>query len=156
TTGSFTVTFTNSAPVISSTIADQPFVQNSPIAALTLPVANDANSGDPVTYSVSVLPTGLSFNPSTRQITGTPSVLGTFPITYTATDGSNATDSKSFNIVVSANSAPTISSTPTFAPNKGLNWTQSGLSLAISDTGPLTVVIAVDNGGSVNVTNPSG
>ena len=156
TTGSFTVTFTNSAPVISSTVADQNYVQGSSIAALTLPVANDSNVGDTVTYSVSGLPSGLTFNPATRQITGSPSALGNFSVTYTATDGSNATDTKTFNVNVAANSAPNINGTPLFESGNGLNWTQSGLVLAISDTGSLSVEIAVDNGGKITVTGPSG
>lgn len=156
TTGSFTVTFTNSAPVISSTVSNQSYVQGTAITALTLPVANDSNVGDTVTYSVSGLPSGLSFNSGTRQITGAPSVApGTYAVTYTATDGSNATDSKTFDIVVSANAAPSINSTPTIL-QKPLNFTQSGLVLAVSDTGPLSVEIAVDNGGAISVTNASG
>lgn len=112
TNGSFTVTFTNSAPVISSSVSNQSYVQGSAISTLTLPSASDADSGDSVTYSVSGLPTGLSFDAGTRQITGNPSAApGTYTVTYAATDGV-ASDSKTFDIVISAppaNNEPTIS-----------------------------------------------
>lgn len=113
TNGSFTVTFTNAAPVISASVSDQAYVQNSAISTLTLPSASDSNVGDSVTLTATGLPAGLSFNATNRQITGTPTdAPGTYVITYTATDLSGATDVKTFNIVLSAppvNNAPTIS-----------------------------------------------
>lgn len=113
TSGSFDVTFTNAAPVISASVSNQAFVRNSAISALTLPSASDSNVSDTVTLTVTGLPVGLSFNSSNRQITGTPTdTAGTYTVTYTATDLSGATDVKTFDIVLSAppaNNAPTIS-----------------------------------------------
>ena len=55
-----------------------------------------------VTYSVSGLPPGLSFDPATRTITGTPegSCGITYTGTYTATDEARATESVSFTMVI--------------------------------------------------------
>lgn len=55
-----------------------------------------------VTYSVSGLPPGLSFNPATRTISGTPegSCSIIYVVTYTATDEANATASQPFKMVI--------------------------------------------------------
>jgi hypothetical protein len=68
-----------------------------------------------VTWSVSIgsLPSGLSLNSSTGQITGNPTATGTFNFTIQATDGA-CTVSLGYSIVVSC---PTITFTNTVAPN---------------------------------------
>ena len=55
-----------------------------------------------ITYSISGLPPGLSFNPATRTITGTPegSCSIIYTVTYTATDAVNATESLIFSMVI--------------------------------------------------------
>ncbi|MDQ1343347.1 MAG: large repetitive protein, partial [Patescibacteria group bacterium] len=153
--GSYTVTFTNAAPVISASVSNQSYDQNAAISALTLPSATDADVGETVTYSVSALPAGLSFNSGTRQITGTPTGTGTTTVTYTATDASGATDTKTFDIVVSANVAPVMSG-GAIGLSSGLNVTIAATPLNISDTGPMTVTFVADNGGRYNITGASG
>ncbi|RRB10606.1 putative Ig domain-containing protein, partial [Larkinella knui] len=54
--------------------------------ATTLPVFTDAQN-DPLTYTLTGLPAPLSFNATTRVIAGTPTASGTFPLTYSASDG---------------------------------------------------------------------
>ena len=63
-----------------------------------LPAA-EGGSGD-ITYSVSELPAGLTFDAETRTISGTPEAAGTTEVTYTATDGDGETTEKTFSIVV--------------------------------------------------------
>ena len=73
------------------------------------------SGGDPpLSYSVSSLPPGLSFNTSTRVISGTPTTVGTTTVTYTVTDDDGDSDTDAFTITVSA--AGTTNLTPT-APN---------------------------------------
>ena len=65
------------------------------------------------TYAVSGLPAGLSFDPATRTISGTPTAAGTSTVTYTAHDAdatvTNADRaSQTFKIEVQAAAAPTI------------------------------------------------
>jgi hypothetical protein len=68
-----------------------------PMAAVTLPEA-DGGSGT-VTYSVTPMVPGLSFDPATRVLSGTPTVAGGYPLTYTAmTSGDEA--SLSFTVTV--------------------------------------------------------
>ena len=55
-----------------------------------------------ITYRISGLPPGLSFNPATRTITGTPegSCEIIYTVTYTVTDAVNATISRTFKMVI--------------------------------------------------------
>ena len=69
------------------TIADQNYPRAQPIAPLALPEATGGVS--PVSYSLApVLPVGLSFDSSTRTISGTPTEVTEAPVTFTY----NATD----------------------------------------------------------------
>ncbi len=84
-----------------STIADQNFPRAHPIAPLVLP---EATGGvPPINYMLTpTLPIGLSFDASTRTISGTPTTVtaGPVPYTYRATDVNGSTDSLRFNIEV--------------------------------------------------------
>jgi YVTN family beta-propeller protein len=62
--------------------------------------ASDPNQ-DPLTFSASGLPPGLSLNPNTGRITGTPTTVGTFPVNVSVTDGNTAPASASFTWTVS-------------------------------------------------------
>jgi serine protease len=63
--------------------------------------ATDSASGQTLTYSATGLPTGLSINSSSGLISGTPSAAGTFSVTVTAKDTTNATGSASFTWTIS-------------------------------------------------------
>lgn len=56
----------------------------------------------PYTYVATNLPPGLSFNPATREITGTPTTTGTFTVNVQVTDGAGVTASNSYTIKVVA------------------------------------------------------
>lgn len=64
----------------------------------TLPPASGGTT--PYTYSASNLPPGLSFNPLTREITGTPSQSGTFVIPVSVSDDQGKTITVSYTIGV--------------------------------------------------------
>ena len=68
------------------------------VSAMELPAAS-GGEGD-ITYSVSDLPAGLSFDAATRMISGTPEAEGITEVTYTATDGAGATVTLTFSITV--------------------------------------------------------
>ncbi len=63
-------------------------------AALSLPMAATATSA--VTWTASGLPSGLIIQPSTGQISGTPSAFGVFPVTVTGTLSGGVSDSIAF------------------------------------------------------------
>ena len=74
--------------------------------SITLPASSLGNP--PLTYSVTGLGNGLSFNSNNRQISGTPNSEGTLNITYTATDVDNESDSSSFDINIASMSEPDV------------------------------------------------
>ena len=65
---------------------------------MTLPAASGGDGT--LTYTLTPEVPGLSFNASTRQLTGTPSTAGTYAMTYTATDDDDDADSLTFTITV--------------------------------------------------------
>ena len=85
-----------------SDISDQTFTQGEAITPITLPTAQ-AGTSTSLTYSLPNLPLGLSFTPSTRVLSGTPTQAVTDrQMTYTVTDGNGLTDTISFRITVIA------------------------------------------------------
>ena len=71
--------------------------------------ATDPN-GDTLVFSASGLPSGVSVNPSTGAIGGTPMASGTFNVIATASDGVNS-DSESFTWTIAAG-PPFVLNTP--------------------------------------------
>ena len=81
-------------------IDDHTYTVGATIADVVLPEAS-GGTGD-LTYSVSTLPAGLSFDAATRTLSGTPTAAtnGAVTVIYTATDGSGTTDTLIFTIRV--------------------------------------------------------
>ena len=77
---------------------DQTYTVGTAIEPLTLPEASSGNA--PLSYSLTPTVPGLSFEATTRQLTGTPSTAGTYAMTYTVTDEDGDTDTVSFSITV--------------------------------------------------------
>ena len=82
---------------------NQSYTVGTAIDALTLPAASGGN-GD-LTYTLSPVVPGLTFNASTRQLTGTPTTAASYNMTYTVTDEDGDADSLGFTIAVSADTS---------------------------------------------------
>ena len=80
-------------------VADIDGEVNTAITSVTLPEATGATGS--VTYTVTNLPAGLSFNASTRVLSGTPSSIAEVDVAYTATDDTE-TVSVTFSVSVTA------------------------------------------------------
>ena len=82
------------------TILDQWWVRGRAIAGGTLPAASGGNA--PLSYTLSpLLPTGVTFYPSSRQVWGTPTATqGVTTYTYTVTDADGDTATLNFIIEV--------------------------------------------------------
>ena len=82
-------------------VSDKTFTQYSSITAFTLPPAE--NHKDSYVYRLEGLPTGGTFDPQTREVSGVPiHVQSALPVRYIVTDADNPTwpDEVSFNITV--------------------------------------------------------
>ena len=73
-------------------------VKDTAISAVVLPEA----SGGEGAFSYALAPEvpGLTFDPETRQLSGTPTTAGSYPLRYTATDEDGASVTLSFTVTV--------------------------------------------------------
>ena len=62
------------------------------------------------------LPTGLLLNGATGAITGTPTTVGTFQFTITATDANGCPGSRAFTVIIAAAGCPVITLSPPTLP----------------------------------------
>ncbi len=78
-------------------------------------------NGDAVTaYTLTgALPGGLNFNTSTGVISGTPTQVGTFNLSVTATDNDGVSNSDSFSIIVNPGTPPIMGNIPNQNANIG-------------------------------------
>ena len=77
---------------------DQNYMVGTAIDALTLPAASAGNGM--LNYSLSPNVPGLTFDGTTRQLSGTPSTAGTYNMAYAVTDRDGGTDTRNFTITV--------------------------------------------------------
>ncbi|MEB5794024.1 putative Ig domain-containing protein, partial [Staphylococcus hominis] len=75
----FTITVTDTTAPTVENIPDQEKEVNTPIDSIT--IQSEDNSGKPVTNEVSGLPEGVTFDPETNTINGSPSEVGEYPVT---------------------------------------------------------------------------
>ncbi|HBZ45914.1 MAG TPA: hypothetical protein DEO93_01030 [Stenotrophomonas sp.] len=121
----FTVTLVpNSAPVVVNNIGSRTANRNQPWS-FQLPdnIFSDPN-GDGLTYSVSGLPAGVSFNPATRTFSGSPQVLGNHNVTVVASDAYGGATAASFTLSV-VNNPPVYQGGLTdrsALATQGVNW----------------------------------
>ncbi|KPK96505.1 MAG: hypothetical protein AMJ95_13870, partial [Omnitrophica WOR_2 bacterium SM23_72] len=117
----------NTAPVLNS-IGNKSVDEN---VTLTFSISATDADGDTLTYSANNLPSGASFNTSTRTFTWTPSYTqaGTYNnVTFSVNDGRGGTDSENITIIVNnVNRAPVLSAigNKNVAENSTLSFTVS-------------------------------
>ena len=75
-------------------------------ASITLPAAIGAPSGS--TYALSNTPVGLTFSPSTRVISGTPTTAANYDVSYTVSHAGSVLDTETFRITVGQNENVTL------------------------------------------------
>jgi gliding motility-associated-like protein len=102
---------TNDGPVVTSTALTS--AEEDALYLYTF-TATDVDPSDVLAYSVDPLPSWLSFNPATGALSGTPSNddIGNHSITLHVSDGTVAVDQIFQLVVINANDAPVITSTP--------------------------------------------
>jgi len=91
------------------------------------------------TYSVlGSLPAGLSINPSTGVISGTPTALGTFPITVNVVDSAGNSGSQGYDITIDS---VTLSIAPTTLPPASINGPYSQALTVTGGSGSYTCAV---------------
>jgi len=107
-----TLTITVGSPAVAPVITTPPTAPGTvgaPIAPVTV-----VATGSPTSYSATGLPPGVSIDPSTGVISGTPSAPGTYPVVVSATNSAGTTMTTLTITVASITVAPVITS-PTAA-----------------------------------------
>ncbi|MBU2225898.1 MAG: tandem-95 repeat protein [Gammaproteobacteria bacterium] len=153
----FTVTATNSvgssgASAASNSVTPQvpnsaPTISGSPATSVAqdtaysfTPLANDADTGTTLTFSISNQPAWATFDTTSGTLAGTPtkSAVGNYPaIVISVSDGSLSAALPAFNIeVTNVNDAPTISGAPatTVAQNATYSFTPTASDLDAGTT----------------------
>jgi hypothetical protein len=123
--------------------------------ATSLQLSASDPDGQPLTYSASGLPPGLTLMASTGFISGTPTTAGTYTVRASASDGALTSASQSFTWTITSGSggdttAPSISITgPTSSPTFSTSSTSITVSGTASDSvGVTSVTWSNDRGGS--------
>ena len=102
----------NLVPAFSAAISGLSFEEGEEATAVTLP---EAEGGDgTLTYSLTGLPAGMTFDAGARALGGTPSEAGEFELTYTATDEDS--DQASFDITITVKAAPRVARSTVAGP----------------------------------------
>ena len=99
----------DTAPTFAGTIADQSYTVEEAISPLTLPEASGGNG----TLSYSLTPTvpGLTFAAATHTLSGTPTSVGSYDMTYLAVDGDDntaASDAATLTFTITVQPAATL------------------------------------------------
>ena len=138
----FNWTITNTVSVTSP--GDQSSVSGSAITAVSVS-ATDTSSTATLAYSDNgTLPPGLSIDPISGSITGTPTTKGTYPVTITVTDSAGYTGTASFNWDITN----TISVTNPGAQSNGSGSAITAVPISASDSSP-TATLAYSDGGTL-------
>ena len=108
TTSNFTIKIVDTTKPTVTSIANQTKEVNTPIDSIKIEAKD--NSGQKVTNKVSGLPEGVSFDSETNTISGTPTKVGSYPITVTTTDAEGNETTTKFTVEVVDTTKPTVTS----------------------------------------------
>ena len=95
---SFTITVVDGLSFGSVMLPARSLPQDSAIPTVGLPPAVGGTGA--VSYRLTPVIPGLTFDAATRELSGTPTTPGTYPMTYEATDSAQATATLSFTIAI--------------------------------------------------------
>ena len=104
----FTINVEDTTKPTVEDIADQTQEVNTEITPIT--IESEDNSGQAVTNKVDGLPNGVTFDETTNTISGTPSEVGSYTVTVTATDENGNSETTTFTIDVEDTTKPTVES----------------------------------------------
>ncbi|MFN0255358.1 Ig-like domain-containing protein [Pedobacter ureilyticus] len=129
-TNSYTINVIQPLVIANKTLADGTVGGAYPTE--TLPAATGGTG--PYSYVSANVPAGLSFNPTTREITGTPTEAGNFSITLTVTDADGRTATNTYALRV--NGALTLATATLPAGTVGVAYPTQTLPAVSGGTAP--------------------
>ena len=160
-TASDTVTLTVAAGVALNAPNDQTYTVDRPITALTLPAATGGTgtltytlrdgTGNDVDAIDNAVP-GLTFDPLSRTLTGTPITAATTALTYTVTDERGSTASDTLTLTVAAGVALNAPNDQTYTMGRPI--TALTLPAATGGTGDLTYTLTGPSDAALSVAVP--
>ena len=137
-------------PTFSGTVADRTITVGE-MASLTLPAASDGDGE--LTYSLPAedLPPGLAFDAASRTLSGTPTVVGDYALTYRVEDSDGDTDERTFTVTVEAVAIeePIVNREPTFS------GTVADRTITVGEMASLTLPAASDGDGELTYSLPA-
>ena len=133
-------TGTPRAPLVLPTVEDQSAKEGQ---AFSKALSEAAGGVAPYTYTVTGLRAGLTFEASTRTISGTPTAAGDQSVTYTVTDSASGSAEQTFTIAVAAPScsdtglssdcAVLLAAKDALRGTATLNWSKKGTAVTSWD-----------------------
>ncbi|WP_114604534.1 putative Ig domain-containing protein, partial [Staphylococcus sp. EZ-P03] len=100
----FTITVTDTTAPVVGDIADQTVPEDVAITPIPVNVTDDSTTN----VEVAGLPAGLTYNPATNQIEGTPTTPGVYLVTVTVTDAAGNVTEVPFSITVTDTTSASI------------------------------------------------
>ena len=118
--------FSNAPPALVN-----PGAQSSTVGQTdTLQLAGSDPAGDPVTYTATGLPPGLTLMASTGFLSGSPITAGTYSVTGRVSDGVlTASQTFTWTVTTADTTAPVVAIT---GPTSAATYTTTGLTLTLS------------------------
>lgn len=129
-----TLTMTPAAGALLAATAGSPYSQTF--------TANNGIAPYAYVLSAGALPAGLTLNPGTGALSGTPTVAGTFNFSVTATDSTTGTAGTVTNAYTLTLSAPTITINPATLPNGIFSVPYHQALTAVAGNAPYTFAIS--------------
>jgi hypothetical protein len=140
-----TVNITACAPVIACPVitVNPATLPNGTVGTAYNQTVSGSGGTAPYTFAVTsgALPTGLVLNAATGAITGTPTTVGTFNFTITASDINGCPGSRAYSIVIAAAACPVITLSPATLPAGTVGAAYSTTITASGGTAPYTFAI---------------
>ena len=141
---SATIKITNLKPVVANPITDPASVTYGAAFNFQFPANTFTDpDGDPLTYTATGMPPGVTFDGATRTFSGSPTQAGVFSVTVSASDGGtpNLTATNTFNLTVNP-ATLTIAAQPQTksygVTDPALSFTTSGLQFSDTAASVLT------------------